>query len=118
MIDPSKIYGSKILIVGDRQTNVHLLGTMLQDAGYLCVTSTMDPSTVCDLHLKNHYDLILLDLQTPRMDEFQVLEALKKIEPEDYLSVLPSRRSRATGSVPFKPEPRISSAIYPTVRKY
>ena len=88
MIDPSKIYGSKILIVGDQQTNVHLLGTMLQDTGYLRVTSTMDPTSVCELHLKNHYDLILLDLQTPRTDGFQVLEALKKIEPEDYLSVL------------------------------
>ena len=88
MIDPSKIFGSKILIVGDQQTNVQLLGTMLQDAGYLRVTSTMDPTFVCELHLKNHYDLILLDLQTPRMDGFQVLEALKKIEPEDYLSVL------------------------------
>jgi diguanylate cyclase (GGDEF)-like protein/PAS domain S-box-containing protein len=76
------------LLVGDREANPELLEKMLRCAGYTCIDSTMDPLVVCELHLKNHYDLILLDLQTPRMDGFKVLEALKKIEPEDYLSVL------------------------------
>jgi diguanylate cyclase (GGDEF)-like protein/PAS domain S-box-containing protein len=88
MIDSTRIFGSGILIVGDQQTNVELLEKMLRCAGYTCITSTTDPTAVCDLHLKNHYDLILLDLLIPRMDGFLVLEALKKIEPEDYLSVL------------------------------
>jgi diguanylate cyclase (GGDEF)-like protein/PAS domain S-box-containing protein len=88
MIDPARIFGCKILLVGDRQANPELLEKMLRCAGYTCIASTMDPLIVCELHLKNHYDLILLDLQTPRMDGFLVLEELKKIEPEDYLSVL------------------------------
>jgi diguanylate cyclase (GGDEF)-like protein/PAS domain S-box-containing protein len=88
MIDPARIFGSRILIVSDRQSNIQLLETMLQCAGYLSVSSSIDPTAVCALHLENHYDLILLDHQTPREDEFQVLEALKKIEPEDYLPVL------------------------------
>ena len=88
MIDSARIFGSRILIVGDQQANVRLLEMMLRRAGYLCVDSTMDPNVVCKRHLENHYDLILLDLQMPRMDGFQVIEALKKIEPEDYLSVL------------------------------
>ena len=88
MIDPARIFGSRILIVGDRQANILLLEARLQRAGYLCITSTLDPAAVCELHLKHRYDLILLDLHTPRMDGFQVLDALKKIEPEDYLSVL------------------------------
>jgi putative two-component system response regulator len=32
--------------------------------------------------------LILLDLQMPRMDGFQVMEGLKEIEPDGYLPVL------------------------------
>ena len=43
---------------------------------------------VCALHRKNHYDLILLDLQMPGMDGFQVMEGLKEIETDGYLPVL------------------------------
>ena len=43
---------------------------------------------VCELHRKNRYDLILLDLQMPGMDGFQVMEGLKEIETDGYLPVL------------------------------
>jgi len=88
MIDVARLLSAKILIVDDQQANVTLLEMMLHGAGYLHVTSTMDPATVCALHLRNRYDLILLDLLMPGMDGFQVMEALKKIETDDYLSVL------------------------------
>src|SRR6185436_15854574 len=67
---------------------VSLLERMLQGAGYTCVASTMDPNEVCDLHRENRYDLILLDLQMPDMDGFQVMAGLKEIEVDSYLSVL------------------------------
>ena len=46
------------------------------------------PAEVCELHRKNRYDLILLDLQMPGMDGFQVMEGLKEIETDGYLPVL------------------------------
>jgi adenylate cyclase len=61
---------------------------MLRNAGYTAVTTTMDPTEVRALHLKHHYDLILLDLQMPVMDGFQVMENLKEIETGGYLPVL------------------------------
>jgi magnesium transporter len=61
---------------------------MLHGAGYVSITSTTDPSGVCELHRKNRYDLILLDLQMPGMDGFQVMEGLKQIEEDGYLPVL------------------------------
>jgi two-component system, cell cycle response regulator len=61
---------------------------MLRGAGYMCVTSTRDPHAVCALHRDNHFDLILLDLQMPGMDGFQVMECLKEIEADGYLPVL------------------------------
>ena len=61
---------------------------MLSEAGYTCVASTMNPQEVCALHRKNRYDLILLDLQMPGMDGFQVMEGLKTNEADGYLPVL------------------------------
>src|SRR5881392_669093 len=61
---------------------------MLSGAGYVSVASTRDPRAVCELHRKNRYDLILLGLQMPGMDGFQVMEGLKEIESAGYLPVL------------------------------
>jgi PAS domain S-box-containing protein len=76
------------LIVDDQSSNVQLLEEMLRAANYSCIASTTDPFAVCELHRKHHYDLILLDLQMPGMDGFQVMEELKKIETHSYLPVL------------------------------
>jgi PAS domain S-box-containing protein len=88
MISEQEIFNANILIVDDQKTNVLLLEQMLREAGYLSITSTMDPHAVCALHRDNHYDLILLDLQMPGMDGFQVMEGLKEIKSDSYLPVL------------------------------
>ena len=88
MISQSDILNASILIVDDQNANVQLLEQMLGEAGYQNVTSTMDPQAVYALHLEHHYDLILLDLQMPGMDGFQVMEELKKIKTDSYLPVL------------------------------
>jgi putative two-component system response regulator len=88
MVSSANILHGKILIIDDQDANIQLLERMLRRAGYDSITSTTDPGEVCALHLENHYDLILLDLQMPIMDGFQVMEALKEIEPDGYLPVL------------------------------
>jgi diguanylate cyclase (GGDEF)-like protein len=85
---PDDFLNASILIVDDQEANVRLLEQMLVDAGYRCITSTRDPHAVCALHRDNHYDLILLDLQMPGMDGFQVMDGLKEIETDGYLPVL------------------------------
>jgi CheY-like chemotaxis protein len=88
MISEQEILNASTLIVDDQQSNVILLEQMLRDIGYVSVSSTMDPYTVCELHRKNRYDLILLDLQMPGLDGFQVMEGLKKIEAIGYVPIL------------------------------
>ena len=88
MPNNAEILNASILIVDDQEANVRLLEQMLQEAGYRRVTSTMDPHAVCALHRANHYDLILLDLQMPGMDGFEVMAGLKEIEPDGYLPIL------------------------------
>jgi len=85
---PIDILDARILVVDDQKANVLLLTQMLGEAGYTRVTSTMNPQEVCALHRKNHYDLILLDLQMPGMDGFQVMEGLKTNAADSYLPVL------------------------------
>ncbi len=88
MVSPSDILNGKVLIVDDQEANILLLERLLTGAGYVSVASTMDPNEVRELYLRNRYDLILLDLQMPGMDGFQVIESLKEIETDDYLPVL------------------------------
>jgi PAS domain S-box-containing protein len=88
MLEQSEILNARILIVDDQDANVKLLEQMLRNAGYRKFTSTRDPRTVCALHAEHCYDLILLDLQMPEVDGFQVMEGLKQIETGGYLPVL------------------------------
>jgi len=103
MPNSAEILNASILIVDDQAANVQLLGQMLQEAGYRGVTSTMDPHAVCALHRANHYDLILLDLQMPGMDGFEVMEGLKANIADGYLPVIvltaqPGHKLRALAS--------------------
>jgi len=82
------ILNARILIVDDQEVNVSLLEQLLGEAGYTSVASTMKPQEVCALHRKNRYDLILLDLQMPGMDGFQVMEGLKTNVADGYLPVI------------------------------
>ena len=88
MIDDGDILGARILVVDDQSANLLLLTRMLEEVGYRNLTATMDPLEVCALHRKYNYDLILLDLQMPGMDGFQVMEVLKTNEADDYLPVI------------------------------
>jgi serine phosphatase RsbU (regulator of sigma subunit) len=88
MVSLADILNARILVVDDQEANVRLLEGMLRIAGYASVESTMDPTEVCELHRKRRYSLILLDLQMPGMDGFQVMEGLKEIEEDGYLPVL------------------------------
>ena len=88
MIDPVDVFNAHILIVDDQEPNIILLTQLLNDEGYTNVSSTLRPQEVCALHRKHMYDLILLDLQMPDMDGFQVMEGLKTNHADAYLPVI------------------------------
>ncbi len=88
IVSAAEILNASILIVDDQEANVQLLDQLLTEAGYTCVASTMNPKEVFALHRKHRYDLIVLDLQMPGMDGFQVMEGLKTSDADTYLPVI------------------------------
>jgi DNA-binding NtrC family response regulator len=88
MIDAAELRAARILIVDDQAANVLLLDRTLRRAGFTAISSTTDPHGVCELHRRDRYALILLDLNMPGMDGFQVMEGLKGIEEDGVLPVL------------------------------
>lgn len=88
MIKQDAILNAKLLVVDDREENVDLLVAILHQAGYTQVSSTTEPHEVFRLHQEHRYDLILLDLNMPGMDGFEVMQQLKQIEQDAYLPVL------------------------------
>jgi diguanylate cyclase (GGDEF)-like protein len=70
--------GERILIVDDDMRNVEFLrDSLLLPSGYTTLCAT-DGHEAVQLALSDDPDLILLDLQMPKMDGFDVLEALRK----------------------------------------
>jgi PAS domain S-box-containing protein len=88
VIAGTNVFDASILIVDDQEPNVILLAEFLREAGYTRLTTTMSPQDVCALHRRHRYDLILLDLQMPVMDGFQVMAGLRTNVADRYLPVI------------------------------
>ncbi|MBC8284245.1 MAG: sigma-54-dependent Fis family transcriptional regulator [Nitrospinae bacterium] len=88
MVSENKILSGKILIVDDEPDNVALLTQTLKGVGYSHLRSTMDPREVSAIYEEFIPDLILLDLNMPHMDGFQVMKKLKKIDPNSSALIL------------------------------
>jgi putative two-component system response regulator len=65
-----------LLVIDDQPENIRLLVRILNQAGYLDITTTTDPSRVSELHALCKPDIVLLDLHMPAYDGFAVLEKL------------------------------------------
>ncbi len=109
------LYDARILIVDDQLANVRLLERILQQAGYLNVQSTTDPSRMRTLYAEFQPDLILLDLHMPGLDGFTVMHQLNAlIAKQSYLPILIltadispdiKRRALAVGAKDFLTKP-------------
>ncbi|HED16370.1 MAG TPA: response regulator [Gammaproteobacteria bacterium] len=75
-VDPGK---ASILVVDDEAANVRLLEKMLATRGYSNVVCTLDPDQVLPLYQKYKSDLILLDINMPKLDGYGVMGQLNKL---------------------------------------
>jgi len=67
---------AKILIVDDEPANILLFSRILEAKGYESISTTLDPCEASSLQQKYEFDLILLDINMPEMNGFEVLKQL------------------------------------------
>ncbi|HEX7360277.1 MAG TPA: response regulator [Bryobacteraceae bacterium] len=67
----------RVLIAEDRPASLELISTVLESAGYE-VIGALDGQEALEKALRNSVDLVLLDLQMPKLDGFEVLIQLRK----------------------------------------
>jgi len=88
MISEEKIFAAKILAIDDNILNIQILKKILSNAGFINITTTTDPTRAVALYKEIKPDLILLDLNMPKMDGFAVMVQLSILNPDDYLPIL------------------------------
>ena len=76
-LDPLDLLAAKVLLVDDEPANVKLLERTLRSFGYRDLVSTTDPRTVAGLFDAQDFDLVILDLNMPHMDGFEVMRQLQ-----------------------------------------
>ena len=80
---------ARFLIVDDEPANISVLAQMLEAWDAVHIISTTDSRDTKHLLQSFHPDIILLDLNMPHLDGFEVLGELRPlIAPDDFLPIL------------------------------
>lgn len=68
-----------ILIIDDEPVNLKLLDKTLRSQEYRQLTLIEDPRKVLEIYQQQRVDLILLDINMPHLDGYQIMEQLKAL---------------------------------------
>ncbi|MEA1968000.1 MAG: response regulator [Thermodesulfobacteriota bacterium] len=88
MILEKEILNARILIIDDNQGNVDLLEAIVSGAGYTSVLAITDPREAENIYKAYQPHLVLLDINMPYLDGYEVMELFKKVEKDSYIPVL------------------------------
>ncbi len=112
---PATLPDPKILIVDDEPANVSLLQAILQRAGYRRVQGLTDPRLAEDAVQHSVPDLVLLDLNMPHLNGYELTRRLRQAQrPGSFVPILiltaditPAARQRALagGATDFLTKP-------------
>lgn len=70
---------SKIMAIDDEPANLRVIARMLKNAGYSNICLVQDSRLVIESYKDSEYDLILLDINMPHMNGFEVHEKIKQL---------------------------------------
>ncbi|MFM1890953.1 MAG: hypothetical protein RLZ44_30 [Pseudomonadota bacterium] len=81
-------FTAPILVVDDEAANVKLVERTLRAFGYPNLFSTTDSRAVLELYQQHQPDLIVLDLNMPYLDGFEVMQRLQALGRDDLPPIL------------------------------
>ena len=94
---PESLYPYRVLYVDDNEGNLKLTAKMFRDYSHFQLITVQDSTLAIAQALLQHPDVILLDINMPEMDGYQVLLALKANEQLKAIPVIAlSANSRAS----------------------
>jgi CheY-like chemotaxis protein len=80
-LEAAVVYQKIALVVDDEQEIVDGIQDVLRNELSFLVLPATDPAIAVDLARHYHFDLVVLDLQMPKLDGLKVLELLRKRQP-------------------------------------
>ncbi len=88
MISEYDLLNARILIIDDNAASVDLLEKTITSSGYTSILSITDPREAEGIYRAYLPDLVLLDINMPYLNGYQVMEKFKEIEKNSYIPVL------------------------------
>lgn len=85
---------AEILVVDDEPSIRSLLGETLRIAGFNPAMASDGKSALEDIRMRN-FDLILLDINMPRISGFEILKEIRRIQPNLPVIVLSARQEKS-----------------------
>ena len=73
------VTSARILMVDDEPTNLRLAEAMLRTAGYRNMVMVQDPRTALARYAEGPVDLIVLDLNMPQLDGYELMAQFKAL---------------------------------------
>ena len=117
---------ARLLIIDDKVSNICLLENILNRFGFKVIESTSDSREAIVRIELFQPDLIVLDLQMPHLDGFEVMQQLARIIPEEtFLPVLvltadatgeAKRKALAAGASDLLTKPFHASEVFMRIR--
>ena len=83
-----RLQNSTIMLVDDEPVMLEIVQALLEEVGYRHFVSVVDSTTAIDVLQSENPDMLLLDLDMPGVDGFEVLEKVRLIDGYEHLPVI------------------------------